>query len=297
MPAILMVLTLWGCGQSASAPVAPPSEHPDQATRSRPTGSDLSKRQPPALLPAPAFSLVDQYGQPYGSDDLRGKVWIGTFFFTRCVATCPKQSESLRKLQEHCRRWPDFERIRFISFTVDPERDTPEVLKEYSSKFNADSEKWRFLTGPREAIARAAESGFRLPVSEASLDPSVPITHSPQFALVDTAGWIRGYYDGTDDNDMRKLIKDLRTVLSEPRKDLDATADISVPEDLFDSNWMREREKRQLEAMQSIEVFHDFRFADLRPESGITFVNQAVDDATRTYTRAHYDHGCGLTAA
>ena len=115
--------------------------------------------------------------------------------------------------------------------------------------------------------------------------------------LVDTAGWIRGYYDGTNDSDMRKLIKDLRTVLSEPRKDLDATADISVPDDLFDSSWMRERGERQLEAMQSNKVFHDFQFADLRPESGITFVNQAVDDAARAYTRAHYDHGCGLAAA
>ena len=99
--------------------------------------------------------------------------------------------------------------VQFISFSVDPETDTPEVLSEYAARFGAEEGRWRFLTGDRRVIYDLARNGFHL-VAEAD---SEGIAHSTKFILIDQSAMIRGYYDSDDEESMRSLITDLHSLL------------------------------------------------------------------------------------
>ncbi len=115
-------------------------------------GIILSKKSPPVLGLLPEFELTDQAVETFGSRQLRGKARIANFIFTRCTATCPAQTTKMGEFQEQVRDSPLWEDIRFISFTVDPEHDTPQVLNKYAKNANADVQHWKFLTGQRETI-------------------------------------------------------------------------------------------------------------------------------------------------
>ncbi|MSR56490.1 MAG: SCO family protein [Planctomycetaceae bacterium] len=119
----------------------------DEGLASRRT--DSASSSPPVLLAAPEFQLTDQTGSAFGSNDLEGCVWIANFMFTRCTATCPRQTAQFEELQRRLQRLPDWDRIRLISFTVDPENDTASRLHEYAEAHRADSTRWKFLTGTR----------------------------------------------------------------------------------------------------------------------------------------------------
>src|SRR5262249_2855433 len=140
----------------------------------------------------------------FGSDDLKGNVWVANFMFTHCTATCPRQTERLAELQRHARRWPDKDRVKFISFTVDPDHDNVERLGEYAELHQAEHVSWRFLTGSRDDLYRISKEGFKLSVSAAAADGSAPLTHSSQFALVDGNHRLRGFYDSLDDADFQR---------------------------------------------------------------------------------------------
>ena len=146
-------------------------------------GIVLSKKSPPVLGLLPEFELTDQVGETFGSRQLRGKAWIANFIFTRCPATCPAQTAKISEFQGQLQDNPVWDEIRFVSFTVDPEHDTPQVLSEYAKNTNADVHHWKFLTGDREAIWRLSKDGFKLPVSE-NTDPEIVITHSPKVCLL-----------------------------------------------------------------------------------------------------------------
>ena len=164
----------------------------------------------------PEFTLTDQSGRTVGLEDFRGYVWIGNFMFTRCVATCPRQTAMLVRLQDELKphaKWGD---IRLVSFTVEPDYDTPEVLSNYARNHGADQEQWKFLTGTRDAIWSLSIGGFKLPVVDAPPQTAAPILHSPRFILVDRKGRVRGYYDSGDDSELLKLRRDLEAVLDEP---------------------------------------------------------------------------------
>ena len=111
----------------------------------------------------PDFSLLQRDGRRITLADLRGKVWIANFIYTHCTDTCPLQSARMARLQEELNGEPD---IRFVSITVDPELDTPEVLSEYASRFGADRNRWLFLTGEKRIIYALALQGFRLSVAD-----------------------------------------------------------------------------------------------------------------------------------
>jgi cytochrome oxidase Cu insertion factor (SCO1/SenC/PrrC family) len=130
----------------------------------------------------PPFSLTERDGRRISLSDLKGKVWIVNFIYTNCPDTCPIQSAQMRQILEDFENEKD---LRLVSITVDPARDTPEVLSEYARRFSADPARWLFLTGDKEAIYKFAESGFRLGAMELPQEkrPESGVTHTPQPAI------------------------------------------------------------------------------------------------------------------
>ncbi|MFT7560478.1 MAG: cytochrome oxidase Cu insertion factor (SCO1/SenC/PrrC family) [Flavobacteriales bacterium] len=236
----------------------------------------------------PSFSLSDQHGDKANMADFIGHVWVANFIFTRCQNTCPLQTASMNKLNKNLDEYKHREGIRFVSVSVDPENDTPEVLTDYIAKRNLDTTQWSFLTGSREDIWELSKKGLRLPVSEESKDTKMPILHSSQFVLVDAQGRIRGYYNGLDKLDLNKLSQDLHTLSQEL---------IPFPEDVMNPSWVKDRMETQLEASKEFEVFKGFNFNDETSGSGITFRHKIVDDAGASWKAAHYDHGNGIAVA
>lgn len=135
----------------------------------------------------PPFALVDQNNQPVTDQTFRGKPWVAAFIFTQCAGPCPMMSSNMAKLQKRVPH-PD---LKLVSFTVDPRRDTPAVLKEYAQNLQADESRWSFVTGPEQAMADVAR-GMLLPFMPAT--ESEDITHSTKFLLVDKTGDVRGIY-------------------------------------------------------------------------------------------------------
>jgi protein SCO1/2 len=163
----------------------------------------------PRLGEAPAFTLVSESGATVTRDDYAGKVWIAAFIFTRCGGSCPILSARMAALSG---RMTDVPAVRFVSFGVDPEYDTPEVLAEYGRKLGADPSRWSFLWGERKVVRELIRDGFKLAIEEAPEDSVEPILHSTRFVLVDGEGTIRGYYDGMDQPPVDQLEKDARAL-------------------------------------------------------------------------------------
>ncbi|MFQ5683345.1 MAG: SCO family protein [Candidatus Binatia bacterium] len=162
----------------------------------------------------PDFSLTDQRGQTFKLSDLRGKVWITDFIYTTCKDTCPMQSAEMAKLQTVL---AGKKHAKLISVSVDPQRDTPQVLSRYADRFDADPDRWLFLTGEKKNIYRLVQRGFRLSAVPAKHNNSV-VLHSSRFVLVDPRAQIRGYYDSNDHKALRRLRRDLKTLLREEGK-------------------------------------------------------------------------------
>src|SRR5687768_16231081 len=154
----------------------------------------------------PSVSLTDQEVKPFTNASVAGKFWVANFVFTRCAGPCPTMTAEMATLASQTEH-PD---VRFVSFSVDPEHDTPSVLKDYASRFGADHSRWSFVTGEKSRIFRLAERGMK--ISAAPADENNAIIHSEKFVLVDRDGWIRGYYDLRDADAMKKLPDDARAL-------------------------------------------------------------------------------------
>lgn len=158
--------------------------------------------------PVPRFALTDQSGAPFTSDSVKGKTWAAAFVFTRCPMACPKVTRSMRRVQEDAARRKVA--LRLVSFSVDPENDTPEVLRGYAAQYGADLSTWSFVTGDATLVRTTAEQGFKIAV-EGTADPKradFGITHGTQLVLVDPALHIRGYYSSDDEAALGKLVTD-----------------------------------------------------------------------------------------
>ncbi len=158
----------------------------------------------PVLGSLPDFSLVDQHGDEVGLVTLADRVWVADFVLTTCSGPCPTMSRKMAALQRRFRRVP---RLHLVSFSVNPEYDTPEVLREYGRRFGAVDSSWTFLTGDREQLQAVAARGFRLG------EVDEPIHHSTYFSLVDGLGRLRGYYDSLDERALERLEADIRQLL------------------------------------------------------------------------------------
>jgi protein SCO1 len=161
----------------------------------------------------PAFQLVNQNGQPFGSAQLADKIWIADFIYTTCPGPCPMISSRMSELQKPLEKSD----VHLVSFSVDPEKDTPQVLRGYAEKLQADPARWDFLTGPKSAIYKLSHDGFKLAVSDGSDEQGIPV-HSTRMVLVDRHGRIRGYYDATEADAVTKLVADANHLLREQPK-------------------------------------------------------------------------------
>lgn len=165
------------------------------------------KKKLEPLFPVPVFSYVDQSRAPVTNTSLVGKVWVANFIFTRCPNICPKFTAKMGTLQD--RSGEQLPALGLVSFTVDPENDTPERLAAYAARFEAMPGRWFFLRGSVDSVAALASLGFMMG------DSSTPALHSTRFALVDRAGMIRGYFDGTDARKMDELREAVRLLAEE----------------------------------------------------------------------------------
>lgn len=161
----------------------------------------------------PAFSFTDQNGQEFGSKNLENKIYVANFFFTTCPSICPKMQSLMREVQEV----DDFKKLedfRLVSFTVDPEHDTPEVLKDFSKKVHADEGRWYFLTGNRDDIYKLAYEGY---MTNAMVDSLAPggFLHSDAIFLIDREKRVRGIYEGTSLKDVKRLIDEIKVLIAE----------------------------------------------------------------------------------
>jgi protein SCO1/2 len=158
------------------------------------------------LGPVAEFSLTERSGRTVTRADLEGKVWVAAFIFTRCAGPCSQVSGSMARLQHDLAQEAG---VQLVSFTVDPDYDSPKVLTDYAERFAADPERWIFLTGPKDDIYALIVKSFHLGVEEASgaaRKPGLEVTHSTKLVLVDQLGHIRtpvdrhgqrrGYFDG-----------------------------------------------------------------------------------------------------
>src|SRR5437867_13345282 len=154
----------------------------------------------PSYYPLPEFSLTDQAGKSVTLHDLADRVWVADFIFTSCGGTCPLMTAKMRRLQDVLP--PE---IRLVSIQLDTARDTPETLAAYAGEQGAAGDRWLFLTGDKQALYDLCVKGFKLPLDTEGGTGAEPIVHSTRFVLVDKRGEIRGYYSGTEEDELKCL--------------------------------------------------------------------------------------------
>jgi protein SCO1/2 len=164
----------------------------------------------PVLGQLPEFSLVDQDQQVFSRKSMEGDLWVSAFVFTHCRSTCPRITAHMKGLQS---RVADVPSAHFVSVSVDPRNDTPEVIKAYMTKNELDESNWRFVTGEEEAIRHVVVDGFRVPIGDedSRAAGADDIMHSNSFVLVDDKARVRGYYRANNDG-IADLERDLRAL-------------------------------------------------------------------------------------
>jgi protein SCO1/2 len=162
-----------------------------------------------------SFSFRDQNGRTITDRTVKGKVYVVEYFFTTCGTICPKMNMQMQRVQE---AYKGDNRIKILSFTVDPDTDSVEQMKRYASQHGANDQQWHFLTGEKaDLYALARKSFFVLKPAEAENQGDVggDFIHTNNFVLVDQRMRIRGYYDGTSTEEVDKLIRDMQRLLEE----------------------------------------------------------------------------------
>ena len=158
----------------------------------------------PIIGQIPSFDLIDQNGESFTLESVKGNVWIADFIFTTCAGPCPIMTERMSTVQHDL---IDIDKLKFVSFTVNPDYDTPEVLKKYAKRYDADISTWSFVTGKYEQIQELIANGFKMG------DEEEIVFHSTRFALVDHEGNLRGYYSGTEPMDHENLTRDIHSLV------------------------------------------------------------------------------------
>ena len=187
---IVIGLGLWSMGRRAAGVPGSPA----------PPGSAW----PFAGDSAPDFSLTDATGRTVTRSDLRGKVWIANFIFTRCVTICPVLTRRMSEIRAKLTVESAGD-VLSVSFTVDPSFDTPDVMREYARGFHAESAGWIFLTGDPKAMVRVVRDGFHLMMNDPGDGPPA---HSNRFVLVDASGRIRSSHTGDEEGVVDTIVKE-----------------------------------------------------------------------------------------
>jgi len=212
---LILLLASLGCGKVDKSGAGLPS-----ATMA-PVASDASplpapERMPPGAVAAP-FTLTERSGKDFDSASLRGKVWLASVFFANCPGPCFRENQALadilRKIPD-----PDF---MVVSVTCDPENDTPESLRRYADRFEADPVRWKFLTGDMATIKQIANGTFLLPAEVG--------VHSERGVVFDREGRLRGSYHLLQPDRVKLLEKLILDVLAEPAGSSPESAPVGAP--------------------------------------------------------------------
>lgn len=177
----------------------------------QPQATPAASAELPKYWPIPEFTLTERSGQPLRSSDLAGKVWVADFFYTTCPGPCPALTSRFSEVQKAL---GDDSRVKLVSISVDPVKDTPDVLQVYAQRFKAGPN-WSFCTGDKAAIMRLAHDGFKLPIAEEGSLEAGPVTHTTRLVLVDQSGMARGFYEGTTEEGVRDIVRDIHRLLEQ----------------------------------------------------------------------------------
>ncbi len=165
--------------------------------------------QPPLPVygAVPAFHLLDQRGEPYTNDAMLGHATVVDFIFTRCTSSCPRLTARMADLQGRLEAAKSD--VKLVSFSVDPENDTPPVLAQYAAAVHADTARWTFVTGPVNDVSKAVVLGFKVSAAKIAKGANdYEVTHGDWFVLVDAQGRLRGYYSGAEASTFNALLDD-----------------------------------------------------------------------------------------
>ncbi len=167
----------------------------------------------------PPFSLTERSGKTITNHDLVGKIWVADFIFTTCPGPCPLITASMVRLQEAVAHDPH---VQLVTFTVDPQDDTPPILAAYADKFGADPNRWWFLTGAEKPLYDLIQNGFYQAVQDNRGQPPEEgqfiVTHSTKMVLVDAGGTVRGFYDGSGAEGRTELLKSIQILEKEEKQ-------------------------------------------------------------------------------
>lgn len=157
------------------------------------------------------FSFVDQDSAVITNNTFKGKIYVADFFFTTCPTICPIMKAQMLRIYD---KFKDNDQILLLSHTIDPDYDTVAVLKNYAERLGVTSDKWHFVTGPKEKIYDIGQNSYMVTAME---DPNSPggYLHNGAFLLVDKERRIRGVYDGTKEEDVNRLMQDIPRLLKE----------------------------------------------------------------------------------
>ena len=163
------------------------------------------------------FSLTNQNGKTITQADYEDKIYVADFFFTTCQTICPIMTEHMVQIQRELQDDPE---VQLLSHSVIPEYDTPQILKEYALKKGVDDSKWNLVTGSRKAIFTLARKSYLAVKDVPGTKDDLDMVHTENFMLIDKKKQIRGYYDGTVDEDIDRLLEDIQILKAEygPRK-------------------------------------------------------------------------------
>lgn len=175
----------------------------------------VSVRVSPAVLwDIPAFQMegITVAGeQSLSNKDLLGRPWVANFIYTTCAGPCPVMSIKMEALQRVLGQ-----DVRLVSFTVDPDLDAPDVLRQYARRYHADPQRWVFVRGRKEDLYKLVFEGFKLGIAENHPAPiGYRVVHGTQFVLVDARGRVRGVYDSNSESFFERLVKDAKYVAGE----------------------------------------------------------------------------------
>ncbi len=170
--------------------------------------AEKSRYQIPVLGQLPEFKFTDQDGRPFGLSDMKGKITVMDFIFTRCQGPCPVMASHFSRLYQ---LYHGSDIVQLLSISVDPDYDTDSVLKAYADRHGVTDNRWIFLRAPLDSIVAFSEQGLMIAADRESL----PGGHSTRFTLIDSEGRIRGYYDGLDDAAITRLKNNINRLVGE----------------------------------------------------------------------------------
>ncbi len=165
---------------------------------------------------APSFKYATQNGDSLSAESLRGNIYVADFIFTSCRSVCPDLSKTMAQVQDN---FKDVSQVKLLSFSIDPDRDSIPVLKDYSERYGAIAGKWYFLKGDKHVVWSMAEDGFKIPVVYTPEGgQGGEFTHSEKLVLVDDQGMIRGFYNGLDAEKVKQLHDDISQLIVPQKK-------------------------------------------------------------------------------